>query len=307
MSERMVSHYRVLGPIGGGGMGVVYDAEDTRLGRRVALKFVPAELAGDAQAVARLEREARAVSALDHPHICSLFDLGVHEGRPFLVMERLEGRTLRGAVADKPLTLDRVLEIGAQLADALESAHRKGIVHRDIKPSNVFLTTRGDAKLLDFGLAKVGEPPRVGRDRIDPDEITRSGEPEALTHPGDGAGDRGLHVAGAGAGRGGRRAHGPLLARRRDPGGGDGAALRPGAPLPAAVPPALAPILVKALEDDPRLRYQSAADLRVDLLRARRDADRPPPLRAPDRRGPSGGGSSPSRGRPCSRRRPAPG
>jgi eukaryotic-like serine/threonine-protein kinase len=270
--EGMVSHYRVLGPIGGGGMGVVYDAEDTRLGRRVALKFVPAELARDAQALARLEREARAISALDHPHICSLFDVGEHEGRPFLAMERLEGRTLRSAVAGKPLPLDRVLEVGAQVADALEAAHRKGIVHRDIKPSNVFITTRGDAKLLDFGLAKFGEPPRTGG--VDPDEATRSGEPEALTHPGA--------APGTAAYMSPEQARGEEVDARTDLfslgavilEASTGRRFTRGTAPPADVPAVLAPILAKALEDDRTLRYQSAADLRVDLLRARRDAER---------------------------------
>jgi predicted Ser/Thr protein kinase len=278
----MVSHYRVLGPIGGGGMGVVYDAEDTRLGRRVALKFVPAELARDAQALARFEREARAVSALDHPHICSLFDVGEHEGRPFLVMERLEGRTLRSAIAGRPLPLDRVLEVGAQLADALEAAHRKGIVHRDIKPSNVFLTTRGDAKLLDFGLAKFGEPPGSGS--TDPDETTRSGEPEALTHPGT--------APGTAAYMSPEQARGEEVDARTDLFSlgavilemSTGRPFARGARLRADVPPALAPLLGKALEEDRTLRYQSAAELRVDLLRARRDVERVPAAPARPRR-----------------------
>ncbi len=275
MSERMVSHYRVLGPIGGGGMGVVYDAEDTRLGRRVALKFVPPELARDAQALARLEREARAVSALDHPHICSLFDIGEDDGRPFLVMERLEGRTLRSAIAGKPMALDRVLEIGSQLADALEAAHRKGIVHRDVKPSNVFLTRRGDAKLLDFGLAKFGEPARGEGDRVDADAPTRSGEPEALTSPGT--------APGTAAYMSPEQARGEEVDARTDL-YSLGAVLlematgRPfarGATPPAVgVPPVLGTILGKALEGDRTLRYQTAADLGVDLRRARREVER---------------------------------
>jgi eukaryotic-like serine/threonine-protein kinase len=278
-----VGHYRVLGLIGEGGMGVVYDAEDTRLGRRVALKLVPAELAKDAQAVARLEREARAISALDHPHICSLFDVGQHEGRPFLVMERLDGRTLRSAVAGGPLPLERVLEIGAEVADALEAAHRKGIVHRDIKPSNVFLTTRGDAKLLDFGLAKFAEPPRSGSEHADPDEPTRSGEPEPLTNPGT--------APGTAAYMSPEQAGGEEVDARTDLfslgavilEASTGRRFARSAALPADVPAVLAPIVAKALEEDPRLRYQSAADLRTDLLRARRDSGRALP--APARRG----------------------
>jgi predicted Ser/Thr protein kinase len=280
--DGMVGPYRVLGPIGGGGMGTVYEAEDTRLGRRVALKSVPAELARDAQARARLEREARAVSALDHPHICRLFDVGEHEGRPFLAMERLEGRTLRSAVAGRALPLDRVLEVGAQVADALDAAHRKGIVHRDIKPSNVFLTTRGDAKLLDFGLAKLAEPPR---DRIDPDEITRSGEPEPLTHPGT--------TPGTAAYMSPEQARGEEVDARTDLfalgavilEAATGRRFTRGTALPADVPAVLAPIVAKALEAEPKLRYQSAAELRTDLLRARRDAGRAAPaLARPGRR-----------------------
>jgi hypothetical protein len=267
-----VPRYRVLGPLGGGGMGVVYDAEDTRLGRRVALKLVPPELARDAQALARLEREARAVSALAHPHICSLFDVDEHDGQPVLVMERLEGRTLRNAIAGRPLPADRVLEIGAQVADALEAAHRRGIVHRDVKPSNVFLTNRGEAKLLDFGLAKFGDAPAAG-DRTDADETTRSGEPD-LTRPGA--------APGTAAYMSPEQARGEEVDARADLFSLGAVILematgRPfvrGAALPADVPRALAPVVAKALEEDRALRYQSAADLRVDLLRARRDVER---------------------------------
>jgi eukaryotic-like serine/threonine-protein kinase len=293
----MVSHYRVRGPIGGGGMGVVYDAEDTRLGRRVALKFVPAELARDEKALARLIREARAVSALNHPHICSLFDIGEDDGQPFLVMERLEGKTLRNAVAGGPMPITRALELGAQVADALEAAHAKGIVHRDIKPSNVFLTSRGDAKLLDFGLALFAEPPRG---RVDPDELTRSGEPEAPPRPG--------RVAGTVAYMSPEQARGEELDARTDlfslgtvlyemvtgrppfPGATPAAVFegllgRPPAPPKVANPeiaPALEAILAKALEKDRGLRYQTAADLKVDLRRARREAGSasPPPAAA---------------------------
>jgi serine/threonine protein kinase/Tfp pilus assembly protein PilF len=291
MIGRTISHYEVLEKVGGGGMGVVYKAKDTRLGRSVALKFLPDDISQDPQAIERFRREGRAASSLNHPNICTIYDIGEFEGRPFIAMELLEGQTLKHRISDKAIGVTELLDTGIQIADGLEAAHAKGIVHRDIKPANIFLVSRGPAKILDFGLAKLASQRQAVMESAGETSLRTHVESAYLTSPGSSIGTVAYMSP--------EQARGEELDARSDlfslgivlyematgsvPFFGstvalifDGilnSAVAPATKLNSRLPLALENIFGKALEKDSDLRYQTAGELRADLKRLRRDLD----------------------------------